>query len=81
MKFLIGIYYKVDDFNFEVISFPFPESNKQSIVGFNTISSPLIRFYRLCNNIIDFMLRVQLTYRKLHSRGYDHYMANCSRSS
>ena len=43
-KFVIGIYHKVDDFNFDVISFPFPESNILSSLGQKTFYSQLIRF-------------------------------------
>ena len=32
-KFVTGIYHKVDDFNFEVISYPFPDSNIHSSFG------------------------------------------------
>ena len=32
-KFIIGIYHKVDDFSFEVISFLFPESNVHTPSG------------------------------------------------
>ena len=49
-RFVVGIYHKVDDFNFEVISFPFPSSNIHSQLGYNTIHSQLVRFFRLCNN-------------------------------
>ncbi len=69
-RFLMGIYHKVDDFNFEVISFPFPDSNIHSNLGYNAFYSQLVRFFRLCNNVNDFCLRVKLLYTKLHSRGY-----------
>ena len=69
-KFVIGIYHKVDDFNFEVISFPFPSSNIHSQVGYNVFYSQLVRFFRLCNNISDFLIRVNITRRKLSVRGY-----------
>ena len=69
-KFVVGIYHKVDDFDFEVISFPFPESNIHSKVGFNCFYSQLIRFYRLCNNVDDFAVRVEMLYSKLNTRGY-----------
>ena len=69
-KFIVGIYHKVDDFDFEVISFPFPESNIHSKVGYNCFYSQLIRFYRLCNNVIDFAIRVKMLYGKLSGRGY-----------
>ncbi len=69
-KFIIGIYHKVDDFNFEVINFPFPTSNIHSQVGYNTFYSQLVRFFRLCNNKMDFLARVNLTCKKLCVRGY-----------
>ena len=31
-KFITGIYHKVDDFNFEVIIYPFPQSNVHSML-------------------------------------------------
>ena len=69
-KFIVGIYHKVDDFDFEVISFPFPESNIHSKVGYNCFYSQLIRFYRLCNNVRDFAVRVRMLFNKLSGRGY-----------
>ena len=71
-KFIIGIYHKVDDFSFDVISFPFPESNVQSSLGHKCFYSQIIRFYGLCNNVRDFITRVNLLYTKLTARGYEH---------
>ena len=71
-KFETGIYHKVDDFNFEVISFPFPQSNINTMLGYTTFYSQLIRFSRLCNNINDFLFRAKLCYIKLVKRGYMH---------
>ena len=48
----------------------FPESNIHSKVGYNAFYSQLIRFYRLCNNVIDFIARVKMLYNKLERRGY-----------
>ena len=59
-KFVTGIYHKVDDFNFEVISYPFPDSNIHSSFGYSTFYSQLIRFHRLCNNKSDFWFRAKL---------------------
>ena len=69
-RFIIGIYHKVDDFNFEVINFPFPESNICSRIGYLTFYSQLVRFFRLCNNAMDFFARVNMIYHKLLIRGY-----------
>ena len=69
-KFIIGIYHKVDDFNFEVISFPFPCSNIHSQIGYSSFYSQLVRYFRLCNNITDFIVRVKMLKDKLSNRGY-----------
>ena len=71
-KFIIGIYHKVDDFSFDVISFPFPESNVQYSLGHKCFYSQIIRFYGLCNNVRDFIIRVNLLYTRLIARGYEH---------
>ena len=71
-KFITGIYHKVDDFNFEVISYPFPQSNVHSMLGYSTYYSQLIRFFKLCNNNNDFLFRAKFSYSKLVKRGYKH---------
>ena len=70
-KFVIGIYHKVDDFDFEVISFPFPTSNIHSQIGYTSFYSQLVRYFRLCNNQTDFLVRVKMLKDKLSSRGFD----------
>jgi ubiquitin C-terminal hydrolase len=69
--FITGIYHKVDDFNFEVINFPFPDSNIDTSLGYKTFYSQLVRFARLCSCREDFYHRTQLTFNKLLHRGYD----------
>ena len=54
-----GIYHKVDDFSFEIINYPFPQSNINSMLGYTTFNSQLIRFFRFCNNINDFLFRAK----------------------
>ena len=71
-KIIVGIYHKVDDFSFEVISFPFPESNIHSSLGHNTFYSQVKRFYSLCNNRSDFLIRIKMLYTKLTKWGYEH---------
>ena len=38
-KFVTDIYHRGEDFNFEVISYPFPESNVHSMLGYKTFYS------------------------------------------
>ena len=70
-QFYHGIYHKVDDFSFEVISFPFPTSNISKFEGPKCFYSQIIRFARLCNNLQDFQTRLKLTFLKLVKRGYN----------
>ena len=69
-KFVIGIYHKVDDFDFEVINFPFPSSNVESCIAYKSFYSQLVRFHTLCNNVNDFCIRVDLLRSKLCIRGF-----------
>ena len=71
-KFITGIYHKVDDFNFDVISYPFPQSNVHSMLGYSTYYSQPIRFFRLCNYINDLLFRAKFSYFTLVKRGYKH---------
>ena len=75
-KFIIGIYHKVDDFDFEVINFPFPSSNIHSETGYISFYSQLVRFFRLCNNATDFVVRVGMIRQKLCVRGYEEKTLN-----
>ena len=58
-------------FQFWSNQYPFPQSNIHSMLGY-TFYSQLIRFFRLCNNINDFLFRAKLSYSKLVKRGYMH---------
>ena len=46
-KFITDIYHKVDDFNFEVISYSFTQSNVHSMLGYSIYYSQPIRFFKL----------------------------------
>ena len=70
-KFVTKIYHKVDLFNFEVISYPFPDSNIPQRIGYNTFLSQLIRFSRVCGLVEDFAFRTRLIHDKLEQRGYE----------
>ena len=84
-KFIIGIYHKIDDFSFNVICYPFPDSNVHTTVGYTVFYSQLVRYFRLCNNFKDFSARVDLIYKKLTLRGYKdktlfrYFLKFCSR--
>ena len=69
--FITKIYNKTDDFNFDVINYPFPDSNISKFIGYNTFSSQIIRYGRVCTLFKDFSFRVKNIYNKLRFRGYE----------
>ena len=67
---ILKVYHKVDDFNFNVISFPFPCSNINSSVTYSCFYSQLVRFSYICSKLSDFKQRAVLLYRLLINRGF-----------
>ena len=70
-KFVFKIFDKVDLFNFEVISFPYLESNVPSQICYKTFFSQLVRFANICSNFAGFAERVTFVFNKLLARKYD----------
>ena len=48
------IYDKRDDFNFEIVNFPFPDGDVPHFPSYGVYNSQLIRFARVCSNADDF---------------------------
>ena len=72
-KCILKIYHKVDDFNFNVISFPFPCSNIDNNITYNSFYSQLVRFSNICTKDEDFTSRAATLFRILVNRGFDGY--------
>ena len=51
------IYDKRDDFNFEIVNFPFPDGDVPRSPSYGVYISLLIRFARVCSNVDDFNKR------------------------
>ena len=69
--FCFKVFHKVDLFDFEVISFPFLESNIPQYICYNTFFSQLVRFSTICSNTSGFAERVHIIYQKLLKWNYD----------
>ena len=69
-RFCIKVYHKIDEFNFEVVNYPFPDSNISDTIGYNTFLSQILRFGRICSKFQDFASRTKFIYNKLESRGF-----------
>lgn len=70
-KCTLKIYHKVDDFNFNVINFPFPDSNIDNRITYNCFYSQLVRFCKICSKLEDFWARAGSLFKLLVNRGFD----------
>ena len=64
------IYEKRDDFNFEIVNFPFLAGDHPRSPSYGVYISNLIRFARVCSNVDDFNNRNLFLTAKLLKQGY-----------
>ena len=63
-------YVKQDNFNFEIINFPFLVGDVPRSPSYGIYISQLIRFARVCSNVDDFNNRNLFLTAKLLKQGY-----------
>ena len=51
------IYDQLDDFNFEIVNFPFLDGDVPRSPSYGVYISQLIRFAKVCSNVADFNIR------------------------
>ena len=61
---------KRDDFNFEIVNFPFLDGDVPLSPSYGVYISQLIRFARVCSNVDDFNNRNLVLTAKLLKQGY-----------
>ncbi len=66
-----AVYNKTEDFNFEVVRYPFADSNMHTNVGLGVFYSQLIRVARICSRGTDFEKRLLDMYHTFLLHGYD----------
>ena len=67
------IYDKRDDFNFEIIDFPFLDGDVPRSPSYGVYISQLIRFARVCSYVDDFNNRNLFLTAKLFEQGYSYH--------
>ena len=67
------IYDKPDDFNFEIVNFPFLDGDVPRSPSYGVYISQLIRFARVCSNVDDFNNRNVFLTAKLLKQGYRYH--------
>ena len=66
-------YDKRDDFDFEIVNFPFLDGNVPRSTSYGVYISQLIRFARASSYITDFNTRNKLLTQKLFKQGYRYH--------
>ena len=67
------IYDKQDDFNFEIVNFPFLDGDVPRSLSYGVYISQLIHFARVCSNVDDFNNRNLFLTAKLLKQGYRYH--------
>ena len=67
------IYDKRDDFDFEIVNFPFLDGDVPRSTSYGVYISQLIRFARASSYVTDFNTRNKLLTQKLLKQGYRHH--------
>ena len=67
------IYDKWDDFNFEIVNFPFLDGDVPHSLSYGVYISQLIRFAIVCSNVDEFNNRNLFLTAKLLKQGYRYH--------
>ena len=73
IKFLQKIYDKRDDFDFDIVNFPFLDGDVPRRPSYGVFLSELIRFTRASSHITDFNYRNKFLTAKLLKQGYRYH--------
>lgn len=69
-NFEIGLYDKRNDFNFNIVNFPFLDGNIPLRQSLGVFLSQVIRYQRICTNFDTFMKETKRLIQKLKKQGY-----------
>ena len=67
------IYDKRDDFDFDIVNFPFLDGDVPRSTSYGVYISQLIRFARVSNHVVDFNARNKSLTAKLLQQGYRYH--------
>ena len=67
------IYDKRDDFDFEIVNFPFLDGDVPRSTSYGVCITQLIRFARASSYVVDFNTRNKLLTQKLLKQGYQYH--------
>ena len=67
------IYDKRDDFDFDIVNFPFLDGDVPRSTSYGVYISQLIRFARVSSHVVDFNARIKSLTTKLLQQGYRYH--------
>ena len=67
------IYDKLDDFDFDIVNFPFLDGDGPRSTSYGVYISQLIRFARVCSHVTDFNARNKSLTAKILQQGYRYH--------
>ena len=67
------IYDKCDDYNFDIVNFPFLDGDVPRRASYGVYISQLIRFAKVCDHVADFNARNKYLTAKLLQQGYRYH--------
>jgi hypothetical protein len=70
-KITSQLYYKLDDFYFSIVNFPYLCSNIPASPAYGVYISQLIRYARACSKYDQFLVRGSVLTNKLMSQGFE----------
>ena len=70
---LVPFHDKRDDFDFDIVNFPFLDGDVPRHASYGVYISQLIRFARVCNHVTDFNARNKCLTAKLFQQGYRYH--------
>ena len=65
-----SVFHKVDLFPFDVVMYTFPSSNIPYALGISVFAAQMLRFVRICSDIVCLKKRSELVINKFIERGY-----------
>ena len=71
--FLLKFYDKRDDFDFDIVNFPFLDGDVLRRASYGVYISQLIRFAKVCNHVTDFNARNKCVTANLLQQGYRYH--------
>ena len=70
---LLFLFDKQDDFDFDIVNFPFLDGDVPRLTSYGVYISQLIRFARLSSHVDDLITRNKVLTAKLLRQGYRYY--------